>query len=156
MQNKIRESLRKICALLNKHNVEYMLIGGVAVGFYGFPRSTADIDFWYNPTIVNFHNIIKALDEFGVETKELKEIIFDPQKTFLRVPQLGFRTEFLPQISGIKSFSQSKKYATKTELDGTEVFILGYEDLIKNKEAARRPSDQNDVEEMKKRHKNKR
>jgi predicted nucleotidyltransferase len=153
MQNVIRESLRKVCALLNKHNVEYMLIGGVAVGFYGFPRSTADIDFWYNPTLHNFQNIIHALDEFGIETGDLKKIIFDPKKTFLRIPKLGFRTEFLPHIPGIKSFVQSKKSATKTELDGVVVYILGYDDLIKNKETLNRVTDQLDVAELKKRNK---
>lgn len=58
--NDVRESLRKICQALNEHQVEYMLIGGVAVGFHGFPRSTADIDFWYNPTISNFSKLISG------------------------------------------------------------------------------------------------
>ncbi len=104
MQNQIRELLRRTCELLNKHQVEYILSGGVAVGFHGYPRSTADIDFWYNPTISNFHRIISALKEYGVDTDDLTNIVFDPAKTYLRVPQLGFRTEFLPQIPGIDSF----------------------------------------------------
>jgi len=153
--NLVREQLRKVCENLNSQGVQYMLIGGVAVGFYGFPRSTADIDFWYNPTLENFHRIIKALDLMSVDTSELHRIIFDPQKTYLRIPQLGFRTEFLPMIPGIKSFPESFKTATKTKLDGIEVFILGYHDLIKNKEIVNRPIDINDVEELKKRNQSK-
>jgi hypothetical protein len=151
MQNEIRESLRKICALLNKHEVDYMLIGGVAVGFHGFHRSTADIDFWYNPQVKNFQKIINALNEYGIDTADLNALIFDPQKTFLRVPQLGFRTEFLPQIPGVKSFRESKRSAVKTQLDGVEVFVLGYDDLIKNKETVKRAIDLTDVEELRKR-----
>lgn len=151
MQNQVRESLRKICALLNKHEVEYMLIGGVAVGFYGFPRSTADIDFWYNPQLSNFHKIINSLDEYGIDTADLKKLVFDPKKTFLRVPQLGFKTEFLPHIPGLNSFKDALASASRTMLDGIEVFVLGYDDLIKNKEALKRPIDIKDVEELKKR-----
>ncbi|MEQ8304843.1 MAG: nucleotidyltransferase [Cyclobacteriaceae bacterium] len=153
MQNQIRELLRRTCELLNKHQVEYILIGGVAVGFHGYPRSTADIDFWYNPTISNFHRIISALKEYGVDTDDLTNIVFDPAKTYLRVPQLGFRTEFLPQIPGIDSFSMALKNASQTTLDGVNVFILGYEDLIKNKAKLARKIDLNDIEELKKRNK---
>ncbi|MEQ9591067.1 MAG: nucleotidyltransferase [Cyclobacteriaceae bacterium] len=153
MQNQIRELLRRTCELLNKHQVEYILSGGVAVGFHGYPRSTADIDFWYNPTISNFHRIISALKEYGVDTDDLTNIVFDPAKTYLRVPQLGFRTEFLPQIPGIDSFSMALKNASQTTLDGVNVFILGYEDLIKNKAKLARKIDLNDIEELKKRNK---
>jgi predicted nucleotidyltransferase len=151
--NNIRESLRKICGLLNKHEVEYILIGGVAVGFHGFPRATADIDFWYHPTNENFVKIIKALTDFGINTSSLKELVFDPERTFLRIPQLSFRTEFLPKIPGIESFTQAKKSALRTQLDGVEVYVLGYDDLIKNKETLNRKIDQIDVEELKKRNK---
>lgn len=149
----IREALKKICELLNKHDVEYILIGGVAVGFHGFPRSTADIDFWYKPTDDNFVRILKALTDFGVDTSSLDDLVFDRDKTFLRIPQLGFRTEFLPQIPGLESFNQAKKNVLQTEIDGTSVFILGYDDLIKNKETLNRKIDQLDVEELKKRNK---
>lgn len=130
-----------------------MFIGGVAVGFHGFPRSTADIDFWYNPQVENFQKIINALNEYGIDTADLNALILDPQKIFLRVPQLGFRTEFLPQISGVKSFRESKKSAVKTQLDGVEVFVLGYDDLIKNKETVKHAIDLTDVEELRKRKK---
>lgn len=129
------------------------MIGGVAVGFHGFPRSTADIDFWYNPTLNNFHKIIAAFDNLGIDTTNLKMLVFDPQKTFLRISQLGFRTEFLPHIAGLKSFSDCKLSASKTTLDGVDVLILGFDDLVKNKEAVNRKIDQLDVEELKKRNK---
>jgi hypothetical protein len=153
MNNAIRESLRNTCELLNKFNVEYILIGGVAVGFHGFPRSTADIDFWYNPTIENFNRILAALKSFGIDITPLEELVFDPKKTFLRIPQLGFRTEFLPHIPGVKSFTVCKASASETTLDGVAVFILGFDDLIKNKETLNRKIDQLDVEELQKRNK---
>jgi predicted nucleotidyltransferase len=151
--NDVRESLRKICQALNEHRVEYMLIGGVAVGFHGFPRSTADIDFWYNPTASNFSQLILALKSIGVDDERLNLIVFDPNKTYLRIPQLGFRTEFLPKIEGVNSYPTARKSAVKTQLDGVDVFILGYDDLLKSKIAVNRDVDQLDVKELEKRRK---
>jgi len=95
--------------------------------------------------------MIKAIKESGVHDPELNEIIFDPKKTFLRIPQLGFKTEFLPHIPGVISYSECRKNATQTKLDGVEVYILGYDDLIRNKEAVGRDVDRIDVKELKKR-----
>lgn len=153
MNNQIRDSLRAVCDILNKHQVEYLLIGGMAVGFHGYPRATADIDFWYEPRIENFHRIIKALTELGVNTSSLEEIIFDPKKTFLRIPQKGFRLEFLPTIPGIESYMTSKANAAETDLDGVVIRILGYDDIIKNKETLGRAVDRQDVEELRRRNK---
>lgn len=41
----IKEALVSICTLLNKHEVNYLVIGGVAVIFHGYTRATADLDF---------------------------------------------------------------------------------------------------------------
>ena len=136
MEIQIRDSLRDICTVLNKHNVGYMLIGGVAVGFHGFPRATADIDFWYNPSITNFHNIISALDEFGVDTTSLKELVFDPKKPF---------------VQGLDTFNKAKSNAYQTDVGGVPVLVIGLSDLLKNKESLSRDVDLRDIEELKRR-----
>lgn len=161
INNDIREALQKTCAALNKYNVEYMLIGGVAVGFYGYQRISGgpsygsreikhDIDFWYNPTTENFNNIIRALEEMKIDTQSLKTIIFDPHKTYLRIPHTTFKTEFLPQMSGLTSFKDSKNNNTKIHLDGNDISIIGYADLIANKQAVNRSFDKADIEELEK------
>jgi hypothetical protein len=99
----------------------------------------------------NFHKIIRALDEIGVDTSGIKDIVFDPQKTFMRIPSLAVRVEFLPQIPGVSSFSDAKKSSTRTNIDGLDVHVLSLDDLIKNKSAVRRPSDLLDIEELQKR-----
>lgn len=37
---------KEFLKLLNAHRVEYLLVGGYAVGYYGYPRATADLDLW--------------------------------------------------------------------------------------------------------------
>ncbi|RLD96571.1 MAG: hypothetical protein DRJ13_13495 [Bacteroidetes bacterium] len=63
MENSLLKSVLEICKMLNKHSVEYLIVGGTAVGFYGYSRgSTAsngsalgkhDLDFWSNPNLEN-------------------------------------------------------------------------------------------------------
>ena len=40
------EDFRDFLRLLNENDVEYLLIGGYAVGYYGYPRATHDMDIW--------------------------------------------------------------------------------------------------------------
>ena len=152
----MKETLVEICTLLNKHEVDYLLIGGVAVVFHGYTRSTADLDFWYNPTITNFQKIINAIKEYGIDVSELEKIVFDPEKTFLRFPTSVFQAEFLPTIPGDISFKIAKEKAEILTINNTQVFIIGYEDLIKNKISTNRLKDQADVEELTKRRAGKR
>lgn len=42
------EDLKRICAELNKRGVRYVVVGGMAVNFYGRPRGTEDIDLLIN------------------------------------------------------------------------------------------------------------
>lgn len=152
----MKEALVSICALLNKHEVEYLVIGGVAVIFHGYTRATADLDFWYKPTLNNFHKIIKAFKEYGIDVSELEEAVFDPKKTFLRFPTPGFKTELLPSLAGDMSFKEAKEKAEYLELDGVNVPIIGYDDLVRNKTLTNRLKDQADIEELSKRKKRRR
>jgi hypothetical protein len=137
-----------------------MIIGGVAVGYYGYqrisgsslyrPELKTDLDFWYKPTTENFVNLVSALEEMGVDTQDLKEAIFDPMKSFLKIPHKNFHTDFLPQMEGLKSFQESKKSSTRHLLDGNELHIISYHDLLQNKKAINRTIDQTDIEGLEK------
>jgi hypothetical protein len=43
-----RKDLDLLCSLLNRNQVEYMIVGGLAVNYHGFQRATGDIDIWCN------------------------------------------------------------------------------------------------------------
>jgi predicted nucleotidyltransferase len=161
-----RAPLSKVCTVLSKYEVEYIMVGGTAVQYYGYhrpsritistPEIDADLDFWYKPTNENFQRLILALDELKIDTSGLKELVFDPKTTFLRVPHEGFHTDFLPEMKGLATFRECKKNAKGLELDGTTVHILSLEDLILNKKAVNRAVDLSDAEELEKIRNNKR
>jgi hypothetical protein len=47
---KLNIDLREFVALLNSVGAEYLVVGGHAVAFHGYPRFTGDIDFWVRST----------------------------------------------------------------------------------------------------------
>ena len=149
----IKQTLVSVCALLNKHHVDYLVIGGIAVIFHGYTRATADLDFWYKPSIDNFQKIVKAFDEYGIDVSSLNNIVFDPRKTFLRLPTKGLTSKFLPVIPGELSFTEAKSNAEILEWDGVSIPVIGYNDLIKNKKLSNRLRDLADIEELEKRRK---
>jgi predicted nucleotidyltransferase len=154
INNELRVALKETCSVLNQTKVEYMLIGGVAVSYYGYYRISAmgpgmseiqyDVDFWYNPTTINFHNLLKALKTMGVNISSIEQTVFDKNQ-FLRIPHENFRMEFLPKMVGIEPFTACKKRAQEILLDGNEITIIGYQDLILNKKAVGRAIDEEDI-----------
>ena len=58
--------------LLQKYEVDYLIVGGYAVGLHSRPKATQDIDFWIRPSKENAENVIKALNEFGFTDVKLQ------------------------------------------------------------------------------------
>lgn len=67
------QDFKEFVKLLNKHEVEYLVIGGYALGIHGYPRYTGDLDVWINPTIENARKMINVMDEFGFSSMGLTE-----------------------------------------------------------------------------------
>jgi len=158
--SEIRPYLTKVCTTLNSHDVDYIIVGGAAVSHYGYNRPSgigqyhtglkADLDFWYNPTIENFQKILGALHDLDVDTTDLKKLVFDNKRTFLKIPHEEFHTDFLPVMLGLDSYRTSKRGAEETEIDGVKIHVLSLDDLILNKAAVRRKTDLSDITELKK------
>jgi predicted nucleotidyltransferase len=160
ISQEVEQFLAKVCRILNSHDVEYLVVGGAAVSHYGFNRPSGigqyrselkvDLDFWYNPTIENFEKIIHALDELDVDTSDLRELIFDKSRTFLKIPHKNFHTDFLPVMKGLSSFRTSKVRAENINIGEVPVQVLSFDDLILNKRAVNRKIDQSDINELNK------
>lgn len=136
-----------------------MLVGGTAVAFYGYQRISGisvsdnpeikiDHDFWYNPTNENFINLLKALSDLRVDVSDLEKIVFDPQKTFLKIPHKTFHTDFLPQMKGLLSYRDCKMNCERILLDGNELYIISKADLLINKKEVSRDIDKRDIDSL--------
>lgn len=77
MENQtLPDDFKEFLKLLNDHTVDYLLIGGYAVGYYGYPRTTADIDFWVAIDSENAEKVVKVFHEFGMQSEEINTDLF--------------------------------------------------------------------------------
>ena len=136
---------KEFLQLLNSHRVEYLLIGGYAVGFYGYPRATADMDVWVNAMPENAKKLVEVLKDFGFG--EVEAELFLKQEQIIRMGAPPLRIELLTSISGV-SFRDCYKKRTDVDIDGVEVSLISLEDLKVNKKASGRYKDLDDLEHL--------
>jgi hypothetical protein len=93
MDSKLTSSLLTVCSVLNKHGVDYLVVGGIAVTLHGYFRHSIasngvvsdkiDLDIWYNPTYSNYFKVLEALEELGQNVRKHKEEqTSNPKKPF--------------------------------------------------------------------------
>ena len=58
---------KEFLRLLNANRVDYLLVGGYAVGLHGYPRATVDLDVWVRATPANAERVLASLHEFGFD-----------------------------------------------------------------------------------------
>ncbi len=134
--------------LLNLRQAEYLLIGGWAVGYYGYPRSTGDMDIWVSRTDENALKLVEVLKEFGFNIPELSLKLFSKENHVTRVGVPPLRIELLTTISGV-SFEECFKNRLIVLFDDVNVNLINLNDLKKNKSAAKRFKDLDDLENLK-------
>lgn len=145
----------EIIQLLNKHDVKYLIIGGIAAMYYGHVRYTGDIDFYYDNSSENSHRLYLALVEFWGGSvpmiKDSKDIEKKGQVLQFGVPPN--RLDFINDISGVTFSScwENRVIDTITVNDtNIEIPYIGIKNLIENKKASNRKKDQMDVEYLSK------
>ncbi|MBT9588103.1 hypothetical protein IV102_32500 [bacterium] len=130
---------------LNDHKVEYLVIGGYAVAFHGYPRPTGDLDVWVRANPLNASLVVAALRDFGFATGDLNPDLFLPSRSLIRMGYPPYRIEISTQISGVQ-FEACWIGRVVGELDGLSVPILGLMELRANKLASGRPKDLADLD----------
>jgi hypothetical protein len=139
---------REFLQLLNSHQIEYLVIGGYAIGFHGHPRATGDMDVWIAIDPDNARKIIDALRAFGFTSAPLSVEMFLKEKQVFRMGMPPLRIELLTTISGVE-FADCYARRSVSTLDGLDVNFINIEDLKRNKAASGRPKDKADLEQLK-------
>ncbi|WP_460544966.1 nucleotidyl transferase AbiEii/AbiGii toxin family protein [Echinicola sediminis] len=119
---------------LNMHRVEYLLIGGFAMGAYGYIRSTGDLDIFINATPENAKKAIAACITFGIEEGDLSEDMFLVNR-MVGIGQPPLRIEILKKLD-VVDFNLAYQRAEKKNIDGHLIPVISLEDLILLKQAA--------------------
>ncbi len=143
----LTQDFKEFIQLLNEKSVKYLLVGGYAVGFYGNPRFTKDLDLWLECSEENAEKIEEVLKEFGFGSLGLSSKDFlDPEG----IIQLGYppaRIDLIMGASGV-NFEDCFPKRETVLLDGVTVNLINLEDLKMNKKASGRYQDLADLENL--------
>jgi predicted nucleotidyltransferase len=132
---------------LNSNEVEYMVVGGYPVSYYGYARTTADIDIWIRISRKNSVRLADALVEYGFDPANVQPQLFLRKRKIHRIGVPPLRIDILTDISGVK-FDKCYPKRTVAEIDGIKVDIIALRDLKKNKRASGRHKDLDDLENL--------
>ncbi len=138
---------KEFLRLLGKHHVKYLLIGGYAVGYHGYPHATIDMDIWIEQTSVNAEKTIDALREFDFAEPELTVDVLMEEDRMLRMGVPPLCLEIITAISGV-SFEDCYKHRVRARTDKGDIFIISLSDLKKNKKAVGRNKDLTDLDHL--------
>lgn len=145
----LNENFTEFIVLLNKHNVKYVMVGGWAVIFEGYTRTTGDIDFFIERSEANADNVLTVIKSFfGSEIGFTKED-FLKEDNILMMGRPPFRIDLLTGISGVtfeETYSSSKIY----DDEGVAIRCIHINELIRNKKASGRLKDLADAEMLEK------
>ncbi len=142
---RLPQDFRYFLKLLNCHKVDYLIIGGFAVGYHGYPRATGDMDIWISNSPENADKMVTVLKEFGFDVPELNADLFLKKRQVVRMGMPPIRIEVLTDISGV-SFDECYNKRVTDFIDNINVNIINSEHLKKNKKASGRIKDLNDLE----------
>ena len=141
------QDFKEFLKLLNDHQVEYLLIGGYAVSYFGYPRATADMDIWIAMNPDNAEKIVNTLKEFGFNPPDLSAQLFLKESQIIRMGLPPVRIEIATTISGV-DFQECFAQKITANLDGIQVNIISLNHLKVNKKASGRNQDLADLENL--------
>jgi predicted nucleotidyltransferase len=140
---------------LTEREVDFVVVGGVAVILQASPRLTKDLDICYAPEQVNLDRLGAVLIELGARLRGVEEDLpFVPDGRALRHTQILTLTtvdgglDLLVEPDGSPSYPALRRRADQIDIDGIVVRVASIEDLIAMKRAAGRPQDLVDLESL--------
>jgi hypothetical protein len=141
---------------LARHRVDYLTIGGLAVGFWANPRATKDTDIVVpDADTQNDARLGEALRELRAESLALEApgaralgIRWELEANLERWQTVGGILDVMRDVEGARPYAQMRQRAERTSLFGAPTVIVGREDLIAMKLAAARGQDVVDLEAL--------
>ncbi|MBU2444407.1 MAG: nucleotidyltransferase [Bacteroidetes bacterium] len=143
----MNKDFKEFIQSLNDNKVKYLVVGGYAVAFHGYPRYTKDLDIWIWINESNIQKLLKAITDFGFEDLNLKAEDFLDRES---VVQLGYppnRIDLIGELIGV-DFETCYENMVKITIDNVEMNFIDLENLVKNKKALGRHQDLADLENL--------
>jgi hypothetical protein len=143
----LQKDLKEFVELLNSYEVDYLIIGGYALAFHGYPRYTGDIDLLVLPTVENAEKMMRALYEFGFSPSGLSADDFMADDQVIQLGRVPNRIDLVTSLTGVDTMD-AWDAREQSVLDGIPVSFLSRQHLIVNKRATGRLVDLADLEAL--------
>jgi hypothetical protein len=146
---KLNQDFLEFIRLLETHQIEYLVVGGYAVGFHGFPRYTGDIDFFIAVNETNAQSMLSVFDAFGFADIGVESTDFLKSDFVVEIGREPRKIQILTGIDGV-TFAECHAHRIEIDYHGQKIRFIGRDELIRNKAASGRSKDLIDVDELKK------
>jgi predicted nucleotidyltransferase len=148
--------LERIAALMHRHQVQFIVIGGQAEFIFGSPRMTFDIDLCYRRTRENLEHLAAALKELKVSLRGAPKDL--PFLLNARALALGnnytFETpdhgdlDLLGYVAPLGDYEQLDKRASNYKVGDVELRVIDLDDLITIRQHVNRPKDRDSLRQL--------
>lgn len=139
----------EIIKLLIKYEAEFLLIGGYAVIFHGYKRTTGDMDLWLKPSNENKAKLVSALREAGFEDEDLGvlESLDFTERLVFSIGSEPQKIDFLTKINQV-TFEEANENKVTENFENVEIPFINIRELVLSKMNTGRKKDEADVEEL--------
>jgi hypothetical protein len=135
--------------------VDFVVIGGIAVLAHGYTRATRDLDITYDTDAENLERLGSVLLSLHARLRGVTDAVpFIPDARTLRHVQLltldtdDGALDLLVDPAGAAPYPELRARADRIDLEGVEIRLVALDDLLAMKRAAGRPRDLVDVEAL--------
>lgn len=132
---------------LNERRVDFVLIGGYAVGVHGVVRATGDIDFLYRRTRTNVRRLCAAMENFGAPPGVIDEEVLMTPEIVTHFGHPPHRIDLLNTIDGV-GVAQVWAGSISIRVQGQKMRVIGLAELRANKAATGRRKDAEDLRRL--------
>ncbi len=140
---------KKVIQAFSECKVEYLIVGGFAVNFHGYNRTTVDLNIWINIAKSNLSNLNKALQTLGYEFEmEAEDRLANGE--MISFFEDEYTVELMPRmnISQQTTFKEAFKRSDQRTIDGMNYSIIALTDLINEKAKSKRYKDLDDLSKL--------
>jgi len=148
-----------ILEALVEADIDFLVIGGVAVGFHGYVRATKDVDVVPSPDPANLERLAGLLKELDAEIEGAEDFAADELPNPLEPKALGLggnwvlrtrlgRFDIMQWIGDDALWEKLSPGAVDAEVGALKIHVIGYDDLVALKQAAGRPEDLADLRRL--------
>ena len=143
----VQQDFKELCALLNAHDVDYVIVGAYALAFHGAPRYTGDIDILVRRDAKNAKQVLDSLNEFGFGSLGLNIDDFTSPDKVIQLGISPVRIDILTSITGV-SWDEVKNGRIKGSYGDVTIYYIGQQEFVANKLAIGRKKDLADIEAL--------